>query len=155
MDSKGPTITQQPMAQPMQYKSETAGSAEWQNDLFDCFSGADNLCLKATFCSCFVYGKIVARGKDPSLQGYERFNGDCIGFAALNACCGLGWVLSMMNRGQVRERYGIKGDGCTDCLTEYFCTCCSLIQVEKEIIVRSQQGNGGYVAPQGMVAGPM
>jgi hypothetical protein len=29
----------------MAYKAEGPGSeGEWQNDLFDCFSGADNLC---------------------------------------------------------------------------------------------------------------
>jgi len=61
----------------------------------------------------------------------------------------------MMNRGDVRTRYGIKGDGCMDCLASYCCTCCSLIQVEKEVISRQTQGNGGYVAPAGMVAGPM
>lgn len=116
MDYKGPTATtmeqpayapqhqqqtphqtyQQPQQpqQPMTYKPETSGvESDWSSSLFDCFTGADNLCmlfftlqyqnrmlttkgLKATFCSCFVYGKNVARLRDPSLANYERFNGD-------------------------------------------------------------------------------
>lgn len=64
---------------------------EWQHDLFDCFEGPDNLCmssvillvwkwwltflgLKATFCSCFVYGKTANRFENPSLQGYSHLN---------------------------------------------------------------------------------
>lgn len=40
--------TKAPMQQStMQYteKTATVGGAEWNNDLFDCFSGADNLCM--------------------------------------------------------------------------------------------------------------
>jgi len=94
-DTKAP-ITQQPAghAQPqptyMKYKEQT-GTEEWQNDIWDCFKGADNLCLKATFCSCFVYGRTQARLRDPTLAGYERINNDCLMFAGLN-CCGLGFM---------------------------------------------------------------
>jgi hypothetical protein len=32
--------------------------------------------LKATFCSCFAYGKLAHRIRDPTLSGYERINTD-------------------------------------------------------------------------------
>jgi hypothetical protein len=32
--------------------------------------------LKATFCSCFVYGKLAHRMRDPTLTDYNRFNVD-------------------------------------------------------------------------------
>jgi hypothetical protein len=32
--------------------------------------------LKATFCSCFAYGKLAHRTRDPTMTGYNRFNTD-------------------------------------------------------------------------------
>ncbi|KAG4437190.1 hypothetical protein IFR05_007346 [Cadophora sp. M221] len=157
-DTKAP-ITEQPAghAQPqptyMKYKEQT-GTEEWNNDIWDCFKGADNLCLKATFCSCFVYGRTQARLRDPTLAGYERINNDCLMFAGLN-CFGLGFVLEFLKRSEIRAKYAIRGDALTDGLLSFCCGCCSIIQGEKEVIGRQQTaGMGqGYVAPQGMNAG--
>ena len=140
--------------------------------------------LKATFCPCFVYGKTQARYRDPNLAGYSSFNEDCLAFAGLNACCGLGWVydnrssfhsqpdlshsrphrankshsLHLIRRREVGTQYRLEGEPITDCLLSSFCNCCSLIQVDKEIIAQHAKtglaGTGGYVKPEGMVAGP-
>lgn len=48
--------------------------------------------LKATFCPWFVYGKQQERLRNPSLQGYERINNDCLIYAGAQYCCGLSWV---------------------------------------------------------------
>ncbi|KUJ23885.1 PLAC8-domain-containing protein [Mollisia scopiformis] len=152
MDSKAPG-----QQQPMQYteKTVTAGGQEWNNGLFDCFSGADNLCLKATFCPCFVYGKTQHRIRDPSLAGYERFNQDCLMWCGVQSCCGLGWIFNWMARTELRNKFGINGGGCGDCMTAWCCTCCSIIQNEKEVIGRqSGAAAGGYVQQAGMVAQP-
>lgn len=62
----------------------------------------------------------------------------------------------MIKRGEMRRAYGIKGDGFTDCLASCCCHCCTLMQMDKEVVSR-QAGNAqppfqgqGYVAPQGM-----
>ncbi|PMD31430.1 hypothetical protein L207DRAFT_188587 [Hyaloscypha variabilis F] len=129
----------------------TTGSEEWHDDIFNCFEGPDNLCLKATFCSCFVYGKLAHRTRDPTLTGYNRFNVDCLIFPF----CGIGYVLQFLKRLEVREKYNIKGDLVTDVLFSACCACCSLIQVEKEVIARQSGASAeGYVAPATMVAAP-
>jgi len=162
------TITQQPaqQGQPSLAKysekyggkyGEQTGSEEWAGDLFDCFNSPDNLCLKATFCPCFVYGKAQARTRDPTLANFERFNPDCMIFAGASAVCGLSWILAFLKRKETREQYHIKGDTVTDCLLSYCCHCCALIQIEKETCARTglpYTPVAGYVAPQGMNAAP-
>jgi len=138
---------------------EQTGSEEWNSDLFDCFNSPDNLCLKATFCPCFVYGKAQARTRDPSLVSYERFNPDCMIFAGASAVCGLSWILAFLKRKETREQYHIRGDTVTDCVLSYCCHCCTLIQIEKETCARTGTSytpvsGTGYVAPQGMNAAP-
>lgn len=46
----------------------------------------------------------------------------------------------MIKRGEIRERYGIKGDGTSDCCVTYWCACCALIQHDKEVIARTSGG---------------
>lgn len=43
----------------------------------------------------------------------------------------------MLKRSEIRERYGIKGDGTGDCCAAYWCACCTLIQHDKEVIART------------------
>jgi len=44
----------------------------------------------------------------------------------------------MMNRSTIRSRYNIRGDGCSDCLTSFCCTCCQLVQESREIELEEQ-----------------
>jgi hypothetical protein len=57
----------------------------------------------------------------------------------------------MIKRTEIREKYGIKGDGTGDCCTTYWCACCALIQQEKEVQARAAPGpiTQGYHAPTG------
>lgn len=45
-----------------------------------------------------------------------------------------------MKRGEIREKFGIKGSGMGDCCASYWCGCCALIQQEKEVKARLAQG---------------
>ena len=70
----------------------------------------------------------------------------------LTAYLGAQWVPLMFKRREIRERFGIKGSGCGDCASSYFCPCCSLMQHEKEVDDQSgrMQAPGGYQAPPAM-----
>jgi hypothetical protein len=46
----------------------------------------------------------------------------------------------MLKRNEIRERFGIKGDGTSDCCTAYWCACCALIQQDKEVEKRVASG---------------
>ncbi len=96
-ETKAPeaVVSQQPGSQApptLSKLQQVTGTEEWHDDIFNCLEGPDNLCeysrlcimallmnnagLKATFCSCFVYGKLAHRMRDPTLSGYERINTD-------------------------------------------------------------------------------
>ncbi|KAG9234656.1 PLAC8 family-domain-containing protein [Amylocarpus encephaloides] len=152
-------VTQQPQAikgmPTMQEARAITGSEEWTSDMFDCFAGEDNLCLKTTFCPCFTYGKTMHRIRDPSMQGYERINNDCLMWYGAS-CFHLNWLLTFMNRSEIRAANNIRGDHLTDCLFSAFCGCCTLIQQEKEVLAKQRAAgtiSQGYQAPAGMTTG--
>ncbi|KAH0597821.1 hypothetical protein MHUMG1_04193 [Metarhizium humberi] len=43
----------------------------------------------------------------------------------------------MATRTRIREKYGIEGDASSDFKTSYFCTCCALIQQDREVALRA------------------
>src|SRR5689334_19736482 len=45
----------------------------------------------------------------------------------------------MMQRGEIRQKYGLKGNGCTDCLMACCCTPCDLTQQDKEVKTREEK----------------
>ncbi|KAH8594697.1 PLAC8 family-domain-containing protein [Bisporella sp. PMI_857] len=150
-------ITQQPAPKETPSYKVVTGSEEWSHEVFGCLDGGiaanNHLCLKTTFCPWFTYGKQQERLRNPSLQGYERINNDCLIFAGAQYCCGLSWILTFFKRGEIREKYNIKGNQLEDCLFSAFCGCCVLVQQEKEIIGRqSIAATQGYQAPPTMTA---
>ena len=54
----------------------------------------------------------------------------------------------MITRSKLRHQHGIKGNGCTDCLTSAFCGCCALVQEEKEAKAEAEEGDKEHVAPK-------
>ncbi|ESZ97231.1 hypothetical protein SBOR_2354 [Sclerotinia borealis F-4128] len=150
-----PLMQQQPIAVPQeqqfqqqQQPSNYSGpgaiqQSTWSNSIWDCFSPGE-LCLKTTFCPCFVYGKTQHRlNQDANLMGYERFNNDCLLWAGAQ-CCGLGPVFTFLQRRQIREKFAIGGESdVTDIALSWCCHCCAVMQHEKEVVARNQSQSGG------------
>ncbi|KAI0305344.1 PLAC8-domain-containing protein [Multifurca ochricompacta] len=113
------------------------GKRDWSFGLFDCFSEC-GLCCWATWCPCVVYGKNKERLRNLQDQGVplpgggERHTDDCCVYGALNFP-GYGWVLQISTRADIRNRYGIRGDGNGDCFASGCCTPCALTQERREI----------------------
>lgn len=63
----------------------------------------------------------------------------------------------MKQRGEIRNRYGIKGDSCGDCCATYWCLGCTMMQQDNEVKRReaarlaTNTNTQGYQAPAGMV----
>ena len=55
-----------------------------------------------------------------------------IGCFALSLCS-LRGVPQTIIRGKMRHQYGIEGDGCGDCMVNFCCRCCTLVQGNKEV----------------------
>ncbi|KAI1616702.1 PLAC8 family-domain-containing protein [Exophiala viscosa] len=104
----------------------------WTFGLFDCCSPVDTCCL-GCWCPCILYGKTYAREHgDPDASGV---NTSCMAWYAAS-CFGAACILQFMNRGQIREKYGIEGGSFGDFCASWCCGCCTLIQEDKESIVR-------------------
>lgn len=81
----------------------------------------------------------------------------CVLFCVLTHC-GLQCIPLTMQRSEIREKHNLEGGGFGDFCKSCWCTCCVLMQNEKEVEQResllrgSSQGyqpNGGMVYPQG------
>ncbi|EHK40214.1 uncharacterized protein TrAtP1_006275 [Trichoderma atroviride] len=128
----------------------------WAHGLFDCCSPA-GLCLKTFFCPCITFGKAAHLKNHNNLDDYSCCNGSCCLFAVL-LHCSLHFIPATMQRGDVREKFNLEGSCLGDCCKSCWCTCCVLMQNEKELEQResllrgSSQGyqpNGGMEYPQG------
>lgn len=93
---------------------------------------ANRFQMGAWFCPCFLYGRLSARYKALPNQSDSMTNGSCsIWF--LSSCIGLWWVPQMLRRQEMRQRFDIEGNGCTDFLVTACCGPCSLAQMNMEM----------------------
>ncbi|KAE9974919.1 hypothetical protein EG327_008623 [Venturia inaequalis] len=110
-----------------------AQKQEWSASGVDCCSPFTS-CLLSWCVPCIQYGRVHHRlHKDSQLKGWSVFNGDCCAYFALSFF-GCQWIVQLMGRGEIREKYNLKGNGCTDCLCACCCMPCDLVQQEKEIV---------------------
>ncbi|CAN8096788.1 unnamed protein product [Discula destructiva] len=126
----------------------------WQASYCGCCSPFD-LCMKAFCCPCFVYGKTHHRIRENgNMEGYDSVNSSCMIFTA-SLCLGLNWMPVWLQRADMRKKYNLQGNGCTDCLSACCCPLCDMVQQEKEAQARELGGHGkpvvqGYQAQGGM-----
>ncbi|RYP71320.1 hypothetical protein DL771_004897 [Monosporascus sp. 5C6A] len=124
---------------------------EWQASLCNCSPCSS--CLLSCFLPCILVGKTSERMRDPSMQNANLLNSDCLIHGALMCFTGCGWIYAMLKRGEIRERYNIKGSGCNDCCVSFWCQCCAAIQQDNEVIIRQRKAapiQQGYQSQPGM-----
>lgn len=96
-----------------------------------------SVCCEAYWCPCFLFGKIHHRVRNQSMTNYSSFNVACLGYCvALHF--GFAWVPQMLQRGEIRAKYNLKGSSCGDCCRSYWCSWRELLQEEKEMRLRTQ-----------------
>ncbi|KAI9848789.1 MAG: hypothetical protein M1838_000370 [Thelocarpon superellum] len=120
----------------------------WQTSFWDCFNPFD-VCFLSCCCPCIQFGKTQHRLEDPSMTGYNAFNGNCLGFCALAYCGGLHWVFMIIKRGEMRQKFNLDGSTGGDIVRALCCACCELVQEEKESLLLTAELTGGAAAPQG------
>ncbi|KAJ8124463.1 hypothetical protein O1611_g9177 [Lasiodiplodia mahajangana] len=114
---QAPTYNQQqPYAQPMPMEASHQPTGhlekeqnEWQTGICSC--GPCSSCLLAWCLPCILLGQTSERIRDPSMQTADMLNSDCLIHGAISCFTGCGWIYAMIKRGEIRERYGIKGNG--------------------------------------------
>ncbi|KAK0855716.1 hypothetical protein LTS02_010988 [Friedmanniomyces endolithicus] len=91
---------------------------EWRNGICDHVCGGSfEVCITAWCCNCFMFGRV-----DQRLEKFPETN-----YVALQ------WIPVWLKRKELRNKFGIQGNGCTDCLVSYFCHPCSIAQMETEL----------------------
>ncbi|KAF2175118.1 hypothetical protein K469DRAFT_702992 [Zopfia rhizophila CBS 207.26] len=92
-------------------------------------------CMLTCFCPCITYGRTRHRIKqDGDLKAYSCCNASCMAFTGITCLTGgtLTFILPMIQRGDMRAKYHLAGNGCKDCLCACCCSCCDLVQQDKE-----------------------
>ncbi|KAF2250060.1 PLAC8-domain-containing protein [Trematosphaeria pertusa] len=116
----------------------TIQKQEWHHSGASCCSPIGTCCL-AWWCPCILFGRTRYRTKNNgNMSGHSCCNGSCAAFCGL-MCLGVPFILPWINRGDMRAKYHLKGNGCTDCLCACCCTPCDMVQQEKEVIYRENQ----------------
>ncbi|KAJ5098644.1 hypothetical protein N7532_005645 [Penicillium argentinense] len=123
------------------HPNQEVNGGSWNHGLCEC-SNLGTCCL-GLLGPCILYGKTQHRlyrkskKEDPTnMLGYETCNGSCTAMALL---CGCQWLLATIQHTRTRKAYGIEGNIASDCVRATCCTCCTLIQDEKEIQQREKQ----------------
>ncbi|KAH6908821.1 PLAC8 family-domain-containing protein [Coprinopsis sp. MPI-PUGE-AT-0042] len=115
---------------------------EWSNGLFSCCDTPGTFCTSYC-CPCITYGRVRSRYKhlndhgtvDPEMGG--TFGPDCLTYC-LTAFLGAACLFHMWNRGEIRQRYNVKGSCFKDFLTACCCAPCGLTQESRELELEEQ-----------------
>ncbi|KAM9455812.1 cornifelin homolog B isoform 2-T3 [Clarias gariepinus] len=102
---------------------ESRESDEWASGVCDCCDNVPECCLAFWFCPCFA------------CKTTKKY-GQCLCLPLLDLC-GVASPATWAMRVSMRQRYGIKGTLCDDCLVATFCTPCVWCQMSREMKVRA------------------
>lgn len=128
---------QQPMSDKPQTSTQVNHSGsygnKWTFGLFDCFSPMSTCCL-GCWCPCVTFGRTYDR--DHGKGETSGVNGMCCVFY-LAAALGFHSCFQCVMRSQQREQYGIEGNMFNDYCAACWCSCCQVIQSDKESMLRT------------------
>ena len=97
-------------------ETEQPAAGEWKHSKFSCFED-----IPGALCACFLMPCYAYKTAEAA--------GESTGCSVL-ACC-FPITLTCV-RGHVREKNGIEGSFCGDCVSMAFCGCCTAVQLKRE-----------------------
>ncbi|XP_067347850.1 cornifelin homolog B-like [Channa argus] len=107
--------------QPM---TEAQNTQHWTSGICDCWDDVPECCFAFWCCPCFACKTSKKYGEHLCLPLLYLF-GVCVP------------AITMSMRVSMRQRYGIRGSMCNDCVCSTFCTGCVWCQMSREIRRRS------------------
>eukprot|EP01084_Bolivina_argentea_P121363 215060_1 len=105
-------------------------SKEWSNGLFECF-GDCGACVYASCCPACAGGEIWEQGQLGTGE-WAWWVGCCLFCVLGDHCCGPCFY-AVLFTGNLREKRGIEGGFCGDCLECCFCGCCTHTRNLREV----------------------
>ncbi|KAK0385800.1 hypothetical protein NLU13_6977 [Sarocladium strictum] len=119
----------------------------WVTSLWSCCSPV-GLCCMTCWLPCITYGKTDHRLRNNgNLEGYSCCNSACMIFC-LASYCSVACIPAFMQRSNLREKYSLQGNCCKDFMASWCCTCCVLMQSDKEAELREAQAQQHYLRTQ-------
>lgn len=123
--------------------------ASWDYSLFGCLTDCQT-CILGMICPGILYGQT---------QDVVKGTGCCVPCLMYNACIICYPLIGGSGRKSVRQYAGgIPGDCIGDCCTHLFCSCCALIQENRQAIkarnTKQTVPTVTYIASPGMVIAP-
>mmetsp|Transcript_64058 Transcript_64058/g.74476 ORF Transcript_64058/g.74476 Transcript_64058/m.74476 type:complete len:118 (-) Transcript_64058:206-559(-) len=97
---------------------------EWNQGLFGCF-GDMGTCFMAWCCPCIQFGQ--------NKHAIDNNNSCFLCGLVYCLCSPVGIILQILARGEIRDKYKIKGSFISDCLCTCCCGCCTLAQEGHEL----------------------
>ncbi|EFJ51224.1 hypothetical protein VOLCADRAFT_103596 [Volvox carteri f. nagariensis] len=112
-------------------------SGEWSTSFCGCCAepGGAATCFYTWCCPYCAFGSEVAK-LGPEVCCGGNCYGACLAYYclfSLGLCC----FMHMSVRGHIRQKYGINGNGCNDCLLTMCCPLCAICQETREIAKHS------------------
>jgi len=124
--TKEMVVTQLPDGTRGEVVVEVVARGPWQAGFCDCLKDTTS-CAISCCVPCWQYGQNVRQ-----LHFEASPPTECIKYCCLS-CCGLQFILGMMTRGEIRNKYNIEGSPVMDCLVHCCLPCCSLSQEHREL----------------------
>ncbi|KJX94786.1 hypothetical protein TI39_contig4159g00040 [Zymoseptoria brevis] len=136
-------------------------TGEWEGGFCDGVCGGDcGTCMGSWFCACFLHGRVSSRFQAFPAEDDSMLNSSCL-FWYLGACCGFQWVPQLLRRQEIRQTFGIQGSDINDCCVSFWCTPCTLAQMNIEVKKRAEKArlmaassDAGYKSEAGMSYAP-
>eukprot|EP00210_Caulerpa_lentillifera_P003137 g2997.t1 len=104
-----------------------ATTTAWSSGLFSCFEDCC-ICCEGTFCFPCLYGLNVHR-----VQGTDTLASCCMYMFCGCCVCWIGRAF----RFELREKYNLPEEPCSDCLVHLCCPCLAICQEAREIEKRT------------------
>ncbi|XP_068188175.1 cornifelin homolog B-like [Antennarius striatus] len=105
---------------------EAQDSQEWGSGICDCTQNTPECCFAFWCLPCFACRT-------------SRKYGECLCLPLLDYLPSLIPAASLAMRVSMRQRYGIRGTLCRDCVCSFFCYPCSWCQMSREMARRNIQ----------------
>ncbi|CAB1316169.1 unnamed protein product [Coregonus sp. 'balchen'] len=102
---------------------ESKESDQWSSGICDCTDDMADCCFGCWCCPCHACI-------------HSREYGQCLCLPLLDIF-GIIPPITMSMRVSMRQRYGIKGNFCNDCVNATFCNCCVWCQMSREMKSRN------------------
>lgn len=134
------------------HPNQQHGTEKYHHGLCDGFGDISTCCL-GYWCPCILYSRTYHRLKtvpNSNVNEFKSCNNHCGMFCLLAP---VSFILTTLQRSRIRENYRLEGSVANDCMKAYCCSCCTLIQDDREVALREDERRRFAGPGSGVVGG--